>query len=164
MTNTSTLTRGPSAGKITWQWSRFNELSVEDLYAVVRLREAVFVVEQECPYPDSDGRDPLAWHLLGWKNSGDSRELVAYARVFEPGVRYEEPSIGRIVTAPSVRGTGVGRLLMAEALRRMDALAPGKTIRIAAQARLERFYKEFGFVTASAQYEEDGIQHIDMLR
>jgi ElaA protein len=149
---------------ITWQWCRFGELRPEELYAVVRLREAVFVVEQNCPYPDSDGRDPRAWHLLGWQEGEKERVLAAYARVFEPGVRYTEASIGRVVTAQAVRGTGVGRKLMAEALRRVEALVPGEKIKLAAQRRLEEFYADFGFTTVSAPYEEDGIIHIDMVR
>jgi ElaA protein len=149
---------------IQWQWSRFNDLSIDDLYAVVRLREAVFIVEQNCPYPDADGRDPNAWHLLGWKEYGAERKLVAYARVFEPGVRYAEASVGRIVTASEVRGTGLGRVLMSEALRRVESLVPGQSVRIAAQGRLEKFYVGFGFRTASAPYVEDGIIHIDMIR
>ena len=147
-----------------WQWSRFSELTVEDLYAVVRLREAVFIVEQNCPYPDADGRDPKAWHLLGWVQGSTGRSLVAYARIFEPGVRYDQSSIGRVVTAPDVRGTGVGKALMAEALRRIESLAPGQPIKIAAQRRLEDFYLGLGFRTVSAAYEEDGIIHVDMLR
>lgn len=130
----------------------------------MRLREEVFIVEQQCAYHDADGRDPHAWHLLGWADAPSGRALVAYARIFEPGVRYTEPSIGRVVTAPKVRGTGVGKALMAEALRRLDGLAPGQPVKIAAQRRLERFYLELGFKTISAPYEEDGITHVDMLR
>ena len=154
--------RGPD--DFFWQWSRFSELTVADLYAVVRLREAVFIVEQNCPYPDADGRDPNAWHLLGWSQRSTGRALVAYARIFEPGVRYEEASIGRVVTAPDERGTGKGRALMAEALRRIDSLMPGQPIKIAAQRRLEDFYLGLGFRTVSDPYEEDGIIHVDMLR
>jgi ElaA protein len=149
---------------IFWQWSRFHELRPADLYAVVQLREAVFIVEQNCPYPDADGRDPRAWHLLGWQQGPTERALVAYARIFEPGVRYTEGSIGRVVTAPSVRGTGLGRTLMAEALRRLEALAPGEKIKLAAQRRLEEFYGGFGFTAVSTPYEEDGIMHVDMVR
>ena len=149
---------------IFWQWSRFSELRPDDLYAAVRLREAVFVVEQNCPYPDADGRDPGAWHLLGWNQQPAERSLVAYARVFEPGVRYTEGSIGRVATALEVRRTGVGRRLMAEALRRLEMLAPGEKIKLAAQQRLEAFYAGFGFAAVSAPYEEDGIMHVDMVR
>jgi ElaA protein len=147
-----------------WQWSRFSELRPQDLYAVVRLRESVFIVEQQCPYNDADGRDPVAWHLLGWSDGEDGKSLVAYARIFEPGLRYTEGSIGRVVSAPEVRGTGVGKALMAEALRRLEGLAPGQAIKIAAQRRLEKFYLDLGFKTVSAPYEEDGIIHVDMLR
>jgi ElaA protein len=144
--------RKGTAPNASWQWSRFSELSAEDLYAVVRLREEVFIVEQQCAYPDADGRDPLAWHLLGWSDRENGKTLVAYARIFEPGLRYTEGSIGRVVTAPEVRGTGLGKALMAEALRRLEGLAPGQTIKIAAQRRLEKFYLELGFRTVSAPY------------
>jgi ElaA protein len=155
---------GSDTEDLAWQWSRFNQLSLDDLYAVVRLREAVFIIEQNCPYPDADGRDPRAWHLLGWKKYDGERKLVAYARVFEPGIRYEEASVGRVVTAPEVRGTGLGKVLMAEALRRIESLLPGQPVKIAAQRRLENFYLGFGFRTISAPYEEDGIIHVDMIR
>jgi ElaA protein len=134
------------------------------LYEVVRLREAVFIVEQNCPYPDADGRDPLAWHLLGWVDEMHGKKLVAYARLFEAGIRYTECSIGRIVTATEFRGAGFGRALLAEGLRRLESLAPRQTIKIAAQRRLEKFYTEYGFKTISEPYEEDGIIHVDMLR
>ena len=146
-----------------WQWSRFSELRPEDLYAAVRLRESVFIVEQQCPYHDADGRDPVAWHLLGWSDGPAGKSLVAYARIFEPGLRYTEGSIGRVVSAPEVRGTGVGKALMAEALRRLDGLAPGQTIKIAAQRRLESS-TWISVQAVSAPYEEDGIIHVDMLR
>jgi ElaA protein len=153
----------PDSDSFFWQWSRFGELTTADLYAVVRLREAVFIVEQNCPYPDADGRDPNAWHLLGWVQGPTERALVAYARIFEPGVRYDQASIGRVVTAGEVRGTGVGKALMAEALRRLKSLAPGQPVKIAAQRRLEDFYLGFGFRTVSDPYEEDGIIHVDMI-
>ena len=137
---------------------------MDDLYAIVRLRESVFIVEQNCPYPDSDGRDPLAWHLLGWRDGQDGKELVAYARIFQPGVRYHETSIGRIVTATKVRGTGLGKQLMVEALRRAEELSPHQPIKIAAQRRLENFYEGYAFRTVSEPYEEDGIIHVDMIR
>lgn len=154
----------PAEATPFWQWSRFSELRADDLYAAVRLREEVFIVEQECVYRDADGRDPHAWHLLGWADSQTGRTLVAYARIFEPGVRYSEASIGRVVTAPQARGTGLGKALMTEALRRLEGLAPGQPVKIAAQRRLEKFYLDLGFKTISSPYEEDGIIHVDMLR
>ncbi len=153
-----------TSARIVWQWSRFQDLKPEDLYEALRLRENVFIVEQQCAYADADGRDPAAWHLLGWAEGDGPRRLVAYARVFEPGIRYAEGSVGRVVTAAEVRRTGVGRALMSEALSRLESLAPGQPIRLAAQRYLENFYSGFGFRTASALYEEDGIIHVDMLR
>ena len=140
-----------------------NALSAQDVYEVLALRERVFIVEQNCPYQDADGRDAAAWHLLGWDSKGAAKKLIAYARVFEAGARYKELSIGRIVSAPEVRGTGVGRMIVTEAMRRCAELWPRQVIRIAAQRRLEQFYREFGFVVDGAPYMDDGIEHIDML-
>jgi ElaA protein len=130
---------------------------------MLALRERVFIVEQNCPYQDADGRDRDAWHLLGWDSEGSDKKLVGYARVFEPGARYKEPSIGRVVSAPEVRGSGVGKMIVDESMRRCAELWPRQAIRIAAQRRLEEFYREFGFVIDGAPYMEDGIEHIDML-
>jgi ElaA protein len=151
-------------GELRWQWCRFEGLKPHELYAAMQLREAVFVVEQNCPYADADGRDPDAWHLLGWSGAAGAPQLVCYARVFEPGVRYAEASIGRVVTAQHARGCGFGKALMAEALRRVEALAPRHSIKLAAQRYLEQFYSGFGFRTISLPYEEDGIIHVDMIR
>jgi ElaA protein len=107
-----------------------------------------------------DGADPQCWHLLGYRGG----ELISYARFLPSGTKFAEPSIGRIVTTNAVRGTGLGRELMQEALARAEKLWPGQPIRIGAQRRLERFYEDFGFVAASAPYDEDGIEHIEMLR
>lgn len=154
---------------IDWRFARFDELAPREIHELYRLRAAVFVVEQACAFQDLDGADPESWHLLGFRPSSQPSprgegDLVAYARLVPPGVKYEEPSIGRIVTAQSARRTGLGRTLVREALARAEQLWPGKPIRIGAQRRLERFYQEFGFVTASAPYDEDGIPHVEMLR
>ena len=149
---------------IDWRWSRFADLSGRDVYEILTLRQRVFVVEQNCVYQDADGRDPDAWHLLGRVAAVSSEpSLGGYARVFEAGVRYAELSIGRIVTAPEVRGKGMGRLLVAEAMRRCAELWPGQPIRIAAQRRLETFYRGFGFTVTGEPYLEDGIEHVDMV-
>jgi ElaA protein len=151
-----------SGSELGWKQAAFDELSPAELYALLRLRSLVFVVEQECPFLDLDGRDAAALHLLGLRE-GDG-ELAAYARFFAPGAVFPEASIGRIVTHPQVRGTGAGKTLMAEALRRVDALAPGAPIRLCAQRYLERFYGGFGFRPASQPYLEDGIPHVEMVR
>lgn len=152
---------------VEWQWRAFAELSVSDLYTVLQLRQGVFIVEQSCPYLDVDGYDERAWHLLGWATSGaeDARQtLSAYARVFAPGIKYEEASIGRVVTHPALRRKGLGKALMAEALRRVEMLWTGVPIRIGAQMYLEKFYEKAGFRRISEPYDEDGIMHIEMLR
>jgi ElaA protein len=151
---------------IRWQWSAFADLTVAELYTILQLRQAVFVVEQSCPYLDADGRDDRAWHLLGWVDVDGSDEPVlgAYARVFAPGITYPEASIGRVITNPSVRRAGLGKALMAEAIRRCAAVAPASDIRIGAQMYLERFYEGFGFRRTSEPYDEDGIMHIEMVR
>ena len=150
---------------LRWQWRAFGELTVAELYAALQLRQAVFVVEQQCPYLDADGADHEAWHLLGWSADGAAPPVLgAYARVFRPGVKYAEASIGRVITNPVVRRTGMGRALMTEAVRRCGLVAPGADIRIGAQMYLERFYESFGFRRVSEPYDEDGIVHIEMLR
>ena len=148
---------------VAWQWKRFDELATGELYALLAARSAVFVVEQRCAFQDIDGYDPFAWHLLGW-TSGATRSLGAYLRLIEPGHKYREPSIGRVLTVATVRGMGLGREAMREGLKRCAELYSGMPVRIAAQQRLERFYAELGFRAVSDPYEEDGILHVDMLR
>lgn len=146
---------------LQWTWSRFGELGVQNLYDVLALRSLVFVVEQDCPYQDPDGLDAASWHLLGRDGSG---HLVAYLRVVDAGAKYDEPSIGRVVTAPEARGTGLGRVLFAEGLARCLAAWPGRGVRINAQAHLKRFYAGFGFVREGEPYLEDNIPHLQMAR
>lgn len=147
---------------LDWTLRRFRDLSVEELYEVMEIRQRVFVVEQNCAYLDADGRDREAWHLLGRIPSG---RLAAVLRILPPGIMFAEPSIGRVLTDPKFRSRGYGRSLMREGIRRCCALYPGQPIRISAQAYLERFYGELGFETdrKGNPYEVDGIPHIDML-
>lgn len=133
------------------------------LYAVLAARQQVFAVEQHCAFQDADGFDFAAWHLLGW-STGDTPALAAYLRVLDPDTKYAEPSIGRVLTIPTQRGLGLGRALMVEGLARCDAAWPGRSIRIAAQQRLEPFYSTLGFRSVTAVYIEDGIAHVDMVR
>jgi len=145
---------------IDWRLAFFDELTARELHDLLQLRAAVFVVEQNCVFQDVDGADPACWHLLGTR----AGELVAYCRLVPPGVKYAEPSIGRVVTARAERRTGCGRELMREALARADKLWPGKALRIGAQRYLEGFYGGYGFVQASEPYDEDGIMHIEMVK
>jgi len=149
---------------ISWQWKRFAELEPAELYALLGARAEVFVVEQACAFLDLDGLDAFAWHLLGWGEHNGVRSLAAYLRLIEPGRKYVEPSIGRVLTTVSFRGIGLGRAAMAEGLARARDLYPGRAIRIGAQQRLERFYEELGFRTVSEPYQEDNIAHVEMLR
>jgi ElaA protein len=149
---------------IDWHFSRFADLTPFDLYDVLAARQNVFILEQTCLYPDIDGYDLDAHHLLGWRDVDGKRQLAAYLRVLAPGAKYDEMSLGRVVTTPAARGSGAGRALLDQGIAHAEALHPGHRIRIGAQQYLERFYASFGFETVSAPYDEDGIMHIDMLR
>jgi ElaA protein len=142
-----------------WTWMRFDELGVRCLYDILALRCRVFILEQG-PYLDTDGADLHSWHLQGRDDAG---VLQAYLRGVDPGIKYAEPSIGRVITAPEVRGTSLGRVLMREGLARCAATWPGQALRISAQARLRRFYADLGFEAVSDEYIEDTIPHLQML-
>lgn len=149
---------------IDWQWLAFNDIPGADLYAVLYQRQQVFVLEQQCLYPDIDGYDLAAHHLLGWRSADGKRELVAYLRCLAPGAKYEEMSLGRVLTTQAARGGGIGRQLVEQGIRLAERQHPGHHFRIGAQARLEQFYNSLGFKTVTAPYDEDGIMHIDMVR
>ena len=143
----------------SWQFAPFSALSAEALHRILALRAEVFVVEQHCPYADPDAKDRVSHHLWAVDERG---EVVAVARVVPPGVSYAEPSIGRVATAPQVRGTGLGRELMGRALMHAAQSCPGADVVISAQHYLLRFYLELGFQPEGDVYDEDGIPHIQM--
>jgi len=145
---------------VNWLWRRFGDLGVDNLYDALALRCRVFILEQG-PYLDPGGVDRHSWHLLGRDAQG---ALQAYLRVVDPGVKYEEPSIGRVITAPESRGTGLGRVLFSEGVVRCAAAWPGQGIRISAQAHLERFYGRYGFERVGESYFEDNIPHLEMVK
>ncbi|EGJ10423.1 MULTISPECIES: GNAT family N-acetyltransferase [Rubrivivax] len=144
---------------IHWHWLRWDDLRLDDLYDALALRCRVFILEQG-PYLDPDGIDRHCWHLLGRDDAG---VLQAYLRVVDPGLKYAEPSIGRVISSAERRGTGLGRALVAEGVTRCLAAWPGQGIRISAQAHLERFYAGFGFEPVGEPYLEDDIPHLEML-
>ncbi len=144
----------------TWHFAHFDDLTASDLYDILRARNAVFVVEQACPFQDCDGIDRLSHHM--WTR-GDDMEVTAYLRIVPPRVLYHEPSIGRIITATSVRRTGLGRLLVIEGIRRTEELYGVQPIRIGAQQYLLRFYETLGFRRTGRDYDEDGIPHSEMV-
>jgi len=138
----------------------FDQLTPFEVYAILRLRNEVFVVEQNCVFQDADNKDQVCHHLLLFRQE----ELVAYARLVPAGVTFSEISIGRIVTSTDVRGTGVGKILMQHALEQTYTLWGKKPIRIGAQLYAIGFYESFGFEAAGRIYDEDGIDHIEMVK
>lgn len=152
---------------IAWQAARFEGLSLQALYDALQLRARVFILEQG-PYLDPDGLDQHSLHLLGrlaepWAGL-PAGELVLYLRVVDPGLKYAEPSVGRVVSHAALRGTGLGRALVAEGLRCADLAWPEQANRISAQAHLQGFYGAFGYAPVGEPYAEDNIPHIEMLR
>ncbi len=146
--------------QINWIIKPFHELTTAELYALLRLRSEVFVVEQNCVFLDQDNKDQAAWHLMGWHDN----ELVAYVRILPPGMAYELPSIGRVVTSHEYRGSGAGKELMNEAIEKTTARYPDMPIKIGAQLYLKKFYQSLGFEQSSEIYLDDGIEHIEMIR
>lgn len=145
--------------ELTWIFKKFDALTAFELYAIMQLRNEVFVVEQDCVYQDADGKDVKAWHLTGW----DGENLVAYTRIIPPGISYAEASIGRVVTSPRYRRTGAGKELMELSISKSFSQFGCSKIKIGAQVYLTRFYQTFGFKQTSSEYLEDGIPHIEMV-
>ena len=145
---------------MVWHFKSFDALAKAELYAVLQLRAEVFVVEQACAFQDVDGSDDRAMHLFGQQGG----QLVAYARCFAAGTKFAEACIGRVVVHGRVRGTGIGHVLMREAIARLQQHWGAQPVRIGAQARLKNFYTQHGFVDTGAPYVEDGIDHLEMLR
>jgi ElaA protein len=138
---------------------RFEALSPAELYAIMKARQEVFVVEQNCCYLDADGKDPLSLHLFQMHENA----VIAYARLLPPSISYAfESSIGRVLTASSHRKMGLGKILMTEAIKHCLNLWPHNPIFISAQGYLENFYKNLGFVATENRYLEDGIPHLEM--
>jgi len=144
--------------EVTCFWKEFNELSLDDLYAILNLRQKVFVLEQDCPYIDADYSDQDAFHLLGYKDN----DLIAYLRAFKPGIKYEGSSLGRIVTEINSRGLGVGKKIIKEGVKFLKKEYPDNEIIISAQHRLEDFYIDLGFTSRGEVYLEDDIDHVQM--
>jgi ElaA protein len=146
--------------KIDWSLKTFDALSAKEMYEILKLRSEVFVVEQNCVFLDMDDKDQFAHHLQG-RIEGN---LAAVVRILPPGLAYDEPSIGRVVSSPQFRRKGVGIALMNKAINETVALHGDCTIKIGAQLYLKKFYESFGFVQCSETYLEDDIPHIKMIR
>ncbi len=145
---------------LTWFLEGWDKLSLDRWYAVAKLRCEVFVVEQNCPYQDFDGKDQQSLHL--WAE-GPNGVVHAYLRIVAPGISYDEVSIGRVATSAAVRGTGAGKDLMRRGIDAVRQRYGEVSIRISAQQYLTRFYNDFGFQTVGEPYLEDDIPHIEML-
>lgn len=146
---------------LQWKWCTFQELNNQDLYDVLALRQSVFIVEQQCPYPDLDNKDQLCKHLLGF----EEKSLAAYLRLLPKDQPYQDAiSFGRVATAHFARGKGYGKEMMRHVLQHLDQTGNTHPIIISAQMYLEKFYQSFGFVTISEPYDEDWIPHIKMKR
>ena len=146
---------------LTFTCLPFNELSPHTLYEILALRQEVFVVEQNCPYQDCDGKDLESWHLMGRDTSG---KLICYTRLLPEGLAYPHyTSIGRVVSSPSARGTGSGKVLMTESIQKCHQLFGNQPIKIGAQSYLLKFYESFGFQSTGEEYLEDGIPHTKMI-
>lgn len=140
----------------------FGELSLQQLYELLALRVEVFVIEQNCPYQDLDGKDQESMHLLGYSNDG---QLVAYTRLLPKGVSYRDyPSIGRVVIAKKERGKGLGRPLMLKAIGAVQKHFGISAIKLSGQSHLQKYYQSLGFEPVGEEYLEDGIPHVAMVR
>ena len=146
--------------QIDWVLKEFDALTPQEVYKILQLRNAVFVVEQNCVFQDADNNDFASSHFMGLYDN----ELVAYTRLVPPGLVYEQASVGRVVTAQNVRRYGVGKKLMQESIQAVYKLYGAGPIKIGAQYYLKQFYESFGFVQQGGIYLEDGIQHIYMLK
>ena len=145
---------------IAWIYKKFDELTPHEVYAFLRLRSEVFVVEQNCAFLDADNKDQACYHLMGFTNN----VLVAYTRIVPAGVTFTQASIGRVVTSPRIRRDGVGKQLMNQRIDETNNLFGKRSIKIGAQLYLKSFYESLGFVQSGEIYDEDGIDHIHMIR
>ena len=151
--------KGQGSMELIWTLKKFEELTSTELYAIMHLRNEVFVVEQNCVYQDADNKDVKSWHFMGW----DGETLVAYTRLLPQGISYAEASIGRVVSSPKYRGIGAGRELMERSIDTTVKLFNCSAIKIGAQLYLKKFYESLGFIQSGPEYLEDNIPHIEML-
>jgi len=145
---------------VIWNCVPFHQLTLEQLYKLLQIRQEVFIIEQDCPYLDNDDKDQYAWHLWAEQDG----QILGCSRLLPSGISYPNAaSIGRVLTHSSARGTGLGKELMVRSIQRTKALFPGAAIKIGAQTYLRRFYEGFGFEQCVEEYLEDDIPHIGML-
>lgn len=146
---------------LNWFCCQFKHLSNEQMYAILSIRQQVFIVEQDVQCLDADGLDIDAWHIFSQSKDG---EIMAYARLLAPHTRHLEPSIGRVLVRKSARGGGIGRQLLSFCLEKCNEIYPEHAVCISAQAHLEKFYQYFGFKAVGEAYDEGGISHRTMIK
>ena len=144
---------------MNWEMKKFSELSSEEIYDILKIRNEVFIVEQQCIYEDCDGKDKNSYHLFAKENE----EILVYSRILEKGISYNEISIGRVLTNKNYRGGGLAKQMMQRAIEFIENNLNEKAIRISAQEYLLNFYEYLGFVQVSDVYLEDGIPHVEMV-
>jgi len=145
---------------IIWKIKSFDELTVPEFHEIIKARIDVFVVEQNCPYHDLDGYDEKAIHLWAEKDN----MVLAYCRIFDKGIKYNETSIGRVLTSEKGRGKNLGKQLIQYAVETIENRFKTSKVRISAQDYLLRFYSYFGFEDTGKKYLEDNIPHTEMFR
>ena len=144
---------------MNWQFKKFEELKIEEIYKILRIRNEVFIVEQKCAYQDCDDKDKKSFHLY----LEDEGVIVSYLRILEKGVSFNEVSIGRVLTNKNYRNKGISRKMMLKAIEIIEQSLNETEIKIQAQSYLVNFYGSLGFKETSKEYLEDNIPHLDML-
>ena len=139
---------------------KFEDLTVDELYKILKLRVDVFVVEQECPYHEIDGLDPMAYHAYIEENG----EISAYLRILPQNTKFKEASVGRVITAKHKRRSGIGSIILNAGIKTAEEKFGAEILRIEAQTYARKFYENVGFVQDSDEFLEDGIPHIEMIR
>lgn len=145
---------------VSWKCEPFNELTLDELHDIIAARIDVFVIEQNCPYQDVDGKDKMGYHLFALN---ESKNILAYARILPQGISYKEVAIGRVITTQKGRGKGLGHELMKQCMQKINIIFGNVNVRISAQEHLQKYYQTHGFSTVSEMYLEDGIPHVEML-
>ncbi len=149
--------------KMQWIIKKYNELTLNEFHNILQLRINVFVVEQNCAYPELDGKDKIAFHFFAYAEENPS-QIIAYTRIFKPGDYYEEAAIGRVVVHPDFRKDGMGYKLIVKSISQIKKLYKTNEIKIGAQTYLKKFYESLGFKKVGEAYIEDGIPHVYMIK
>ena len=146
-----------------WILKKFNDLSLQEFHNILQLRIDIFIVEQDCPYSELDGKDFKALHFFAVADD-NPLQIIAYTRLFQPGDYYQNAAIGRVVVHPDFRHKNIGDELIIKSIEQIENQFKTRTIKIGAQTYLQKFYEKHGFIKVGEDYVEDGIPHIHMIR